>query len=179
MTTWIAAIAAAAAVIATIIAWLSRRDSARSASAAERAAQAAERSAKADDELRHQARAPRFELRLGPSSGDWRPAELVLLGPERLSGIDIEIGGRIWEDEDGTAFDAAGWLRFGELDGPSEVLSSMDPGDLHGFEVSTAEDFWLRLTCKADDGEVWVVSVRVPASETDRLGRVWPESWAI
>jgi hypothetical protein len=176
MATWIAAIAAAAAVIATVVAWLSRRDSARSASASERAAQAAERSAKADDELRHQARTPRFELWLGPSSNEWRSAQLVLLGPEPLSWIDIEIAGRISEVEDGTAFDAAGWLRFGELDAPSETLSSMDPGDLHGFEVSTEEDFWLRLTCKADDGEVWVVPVRVPASKAERLGRVWPES---
>jgi hypothetical protein len=176
MTTWIAAIAAVAAVIATVIAWLSRRDSARSASAAERAAQAAERSAKADDELRHQARTPRFELRLGPTSGSSRPAELVLLGPEHLAGIDVETGSRIQEADDATAFDSPGWLYFDNWSSSAEVLSAMDPGDLHSFDVPTEKDFWLRLTCQADDGEIWVVSVRVPASETERLGRVWPES---
>jgi hypothetical protein len=117
MTTWIAAIAAAAAVIATMIAWWSRRDSARSAAASERAARAAERSAKADDELRHQARTPRFELRLGPSVGDWRPAELILLGPERLEEVDFETGQRIKEDESDS--DWPGWLHLGYAMSPS------------------------------------------------------------
>jgi hypothetical protein len=130
MATWIATIATAAAVVATAIAWWSSRESARSA-ASSRACRPRRRAVR---QGRRRTAAPSTHTTgsscgSAPSAGGWRPAELILLGLDRLEGIDFETGARNGE------FRAEGELRIDGWSSPAMDLGGLDVGDLHSLEV--------------------------------------------
>jgi hypothetical protein len=162
----IAALALASSIGGILLAWRSYRASEASAEAALDSAKAAEQSVVLAKAEHHQARTPRFRLALPPREVDFRSlAKLILLGPEDLSAVELEVGGmRHKLDENlGPPFQIYETNSGKEPSHPAN-LGPMRVGDY--VEISVFSPLgapnaeWFRVNCLGlDQIEEWTVAI--------------------
>ena len=149
------------------LAWRSYRASEVSASAARDSAQAAGQAVDLARAEHHQARTPRFRLQVWQVDSQYGiarlPLKLILLGPEDLSRVMVEVGGYQLPDiEEAFEIYVKSFTPSAARTYPAN-LGRMRVGDIIEFEIyprsGSQSVEWLRVACSGLEKEHWTVAV--------------------